>query len=85
MKAFKHFSFYETEHLLTDLVEDESKKVFVKEYVKAMRHVASGLNILQGATVLEYLLPIGSYCKPAECCWKTLQIHHRRLMDWELK
>ena len=57
VKAFKHFSFYETEHLLTDLVAGVSKKVFVKEYVKVMRPVACGLDILQGATVLGYLLP----------------------------
>ena len=30
-------TFYETEHSLTDLLEGDSKKVFVKEHVKAMR------------------------------------------------
>ena len=57
-KAFKHFSFYEAEHSLTDLVEGQSKNVFVREYVKVMRPVACDLDILQGATVVGYLLPM---------------------------
>ena len=57
VKAFKHFSFYETEHSLTDLVDCISKNVFAKEYMEAMRPESCGLDSLQGATVLGYLLP----------------------------
>ena len=44
-KAFKHFSFYETGHPLSDLLGGESKNVFAKEYAKAMCHVACSLDI----------------------------------------